>query len=243
MVGTRRGPIRDGANAEQKSKIKVISSESPKKRRRKNEDIFAFGSDSECGDTPTVNGYGKRFSKGRLNGPPKRNEDGTQSMTNGGTPSRSTGTRDSKPSRKSSPSPVPSESSSDPLTSQRTPITPTKQPIQSPKKTQSSKRKSAVANNFDIPTIPTPATSFEKKLAAITKGSREKKLNQESTRPRKTVTFNDSRASSEPSVNAPKQGELESIKSYVLGKLCGRNPIPLTGKPAGLAEYIRFKRS
>jgi hypothetical protein len=109
-------------------------------------------------------------------------------------------------------------------------------------KTNSSKRNNDVADDFDIPTTPTPATSFEKKLAAITKGSRGNEPKQESTRPPGSVTVNGSRGKSKQSGKAPKQRELESIKSHVLGKLCGRIPIPLTGKPASLAEYNYFKR-
>jgi hypothetical protein len=240
MVDKRRASTRDRTNVDLKRKTEIISLESPKKRRRKSKGVFDFSTDSEDNEAPAVNGYRKGSSKGRLNGVSERKKDGTQSMTNGETLSRPMATRYSKSSRESASSPVPSESSSDPLTSQRTPIIPRKRPIQKHVETKSSKRNSAAANDFDVTTIPTPAISFEKKLAAITRGPRENKLKRESARPPKTITLNDSRTTPKLSGKAPKQSELESIKSHVLGKLCGRILIPLAGKPAKLAEYGHF---
>jgi hypothetical protein len=105
--------------------------------------------------------------------------------------------------------------------------------MQTPTKRKSAKKESAI---FDEPTTPKTPKSFQKRLEAIGSDKR--------TRTRNDTILSDSIAVTPPkikkqiksSVKHPTQNELERIKAQVLGKLCGRIPIPLVGKPAETAE-------
>src|SRR5204862_1130822 len=69
------------------------------------------------------------------------------------------------------------------------------------------------------------------------KQKKEKQQSREILTPSKSFNINGTRTNPK---KGPTTAELDSIKSQVLGKLCGRIPIPLTGKPAERAEYIRL---
>ena len=74
-------------------------------------------------------------------------------------------------------------------------------------------------------------------VVVAAKEEKQKQKRKEAVTPSKSLTVNGTRIKSKQGHTA---SELDFIKSQVLGKLCGRIPIPLTGKPAERAEYIYF---
>jgi hypothetical protein len=199
--------------------------EPPKKRQRADE-----------GNTSAMNGFRIQSSKGRL--PGKVTPTKSKRTPNGGTSSRRELNRNSRNSYELSPSPNLSEISDDIII--RTPVTPQKRPIQiqtpssqTPTKSKSSKSKSSAVS--EIPEV-IPRTALNNRLVEVAVAAKEEKQKtKQVVTPSKSITVNDSRARSK---KGPTAKELDSIKSHVLGKLCGRIPIPLTGKPAERAEYF-----
>ena len=85
----------------------------------------------------------------------------------------------------------------------------------------------------DIPDI--PRTALNDLFVEIAVAAKQDKENRRIVTSPKTTMVNGAtgKFSKGPSAN-----ELDSIKAQVLGKLCGRNPIPLSGKPAERAESV-----
>lgn len=225
------------ANGKRKNPSKSFQ-EPPKKRQRADSFMFESRSDDES-VTSDANGFHRQSSNGRL--PSKSTPAKNKSMMNGHIPSRR-GNGNSKTFREFSPSPDLSEISDDIIS--RAPVTPPKRPIQiqarfsqTPTKSRSSKRNSSLAS--EIPEA-IPRTALNNRLVEVVVATKEEKQKQKMKKPvtpSKSITVNDTRTKSK---KGPTAKELDSIKSQVLGKLCGRIPIPLTGKPADRAEYIFF---
>jgi len=104
---------------------------------------------------------------------------------------------------------------------------------QSPSKSKSSKSKPATSNSLPSPSI-APPNSFNAKLQAVAK-ERVKETIKEPPLSENIVVNGTTK--SKPPPKGPKKQDLDTIKQQVLGKLCGRTPIPLQGQAAQVATY------
>jgi hypothetical protein len=210
----------------------------PRKRLRKDTGVFDFTSDSDENDTPAVNGH-KGTSSNGLVGPDSKRK-GPIRRVNDDTSSRPAVNGHSKlPRERRSPSLSPSDISSDEIDkiSPRDPITPTKVPTRTSENTKSSKKKPPSINGL---AKSIPQTSFNKRLVGVVAQGKEEKAKRNGTvAPSAAVTVAVPRSKTKSALpKGPTAKELDSIKAHVLGKLCGRIPIPLTGKSEKVAEYV-----
>lgn len=120
----------------------------------------------------------------------------------------------------------------------KSPKTPTSRSKQSPAKSKSAKSKASPPNGLPSPSKPAPRNSFNAKLQAMTEKTKEqaKEITKEPPLS-ENITVNGT-TKSQPPPKGPKKEELDTIKQQVLGKLCGRDPIPLQGHPAQVAKYL-----
>jgi hypothetical protein len=237
MVSSRRSSGKLVAVEVEVKSRKRKQSSSPKvsrKKAKKDVDIFDFPEDNETDEpkTPVKNGAQKKSPKvtsGRKLAAPKNK---ASKNTN---PAR-TSPQKSIPSKASSPDPDPMELSEDELDLRKTPYTPVKQPVQTPTKSKSTRRNGAIP---DIPPSPvqSPVKPFQQKLVEDKRKQKRSEANVLSEK----ITINGTEPVSQPAVKAPTAVELDEVKQEVLGKLMGRNPIPLIGHVAERAKYILFR--
>jgi len=120
----------------------------------------------------------------------------------------------------------------------KSPKTPTSRSKQSPAKSKSAKIKAGTPNGLSSPSKPAPRNSFNARLQAITEKTKEKAKEITKEPPlSENITVNGT-TKSKPPPKGPEKQELDTIKQQVLGKLCGRIPIPLQGHPAQVATYL-----
>lgn len=213
--------------------------EPPNKRLRKDTDIYDLASDSDENSGLVVNRSKKRSTNGiQRKGTPDRKKKASRKTVNGDTLSRRAANGNSRLSHESSPSLDPSEYSSDDIdkASPRGHITPTKVPSQTSTQSKPSKVKGSSVNG-NPKSI--PRTSLNQRfveVAVAAKEDKKKETQHKKVTPSKAVTVNGTHTKSKSSRKSPTAEVLDSIKAHVLGKLCGRIPIPLTGKPLKVAE-------
>ena len=214
--------------------------EAPRKRPRRNS--FTFNSD-ESG-VPVSSRKSRSKSANGINGATEVKEKNSKKTFNGVTPSHHAGNGKSKRIREKSSSPTPSEASEDSIL--RVSVTPTKRPTQTPPKRKFSGKKNAIVNGTSTPITRTPTNSFQERINAVKKSSKDENGNvkwSQDTEDKHLVTMNGTLSKYKPSGKAPTARELDSIKSQVLGKLCGRLPVPLIGHPSKVAKYVTFQYS
>ena len=222
--------LSNGQRKERKSEIE----DSPRKRQRTKENahkIFAFASSSsssagedEENDDPQL--PNKRRTSARLhavNATPevKRTDNGRNvNGTNAGPLKVFSIGKSKKVGRALSPSPAVSDASSDELTSYRTPLTLSRRQTQS----------RSIIKSVQ------PVSSFNKRLNEVT-GKNATKTPAQVKAEEETVPAPSPLSKSKKSGQGPSAAEFERIKHHVLGKLCGRTPISLTGKAVDISKY------
>jgi hypothetical protein len=256
MVSSRRTSGRGKLEAvvvQTKARKRSVTPDSPNKRRRKNDEGNDEENDERAFNSESDNlVLSSRTRSGRDSIPKNTPKKTKTQYINGNTPTKTVSNGRSMRSREKSPS-LPSETSSDPLTTlQNIPDTPIKTPTKikngikvksakkdSPQKdiakkesakTVSAKKDSAV---FDDPTPKsTPAKAFQKRLQAV----KHKRTPSADTEP-ESIAIDEAPEPVKSKSNQPTHSQLEAIKAHVLGKLCGRIPIPLIGDTVKTAEY------
>ena len=111
--------------------------------------------------------------------------------------------------------------------------TPKSRSKQSPAKSKSSKSKPATPNRLPSPSI-APPNSFTAKLQAVAKEKGKETIKEPPLS--ENIVVNGT-TKSKPPPKGPKKQDLDTIKQQVLGKLCGRTPIPLQGQAAQVATF------
>jgi hypothetical protein len=209
------------------------SPELPRKKVRKERDIFDFPEDDDDDEnelqTPVKKIPEKNASKpttGKKLSAPKQKSSGI--VGNGVKASPRTSNKKSTQPKETSPDSL-EISDDDELNLTDQPFTPTKQPAQTPTKSKSTRK---LVSLPEPP--PSPVKSFRQK---VDEDERKRKRSEADVLSEK-ITINGTDAPSIPSPKAPTAEELEAVKEEVLGKLVGRNPIPLIGHVAERARYI-----
>ena len=210
---------------------------SPSKKRRKVDDIDeqedpSYWDHPDSGnDTPHVNGHRSQSSKMKvgISTPQKKKKKKANGTMNSSSCPRRSGmlmVADDEIS-------LPDIFSEDKILL-KSPRTPQKRLSQSPATSKSSKSKPGTTDRLHSSSKPPPRTSFNARLQAVTEKTKEKVQDnvKEQLLSRNIVNGT---TKPKPPPKGPKQRELESIKTQVLGKLCGRTPIPLQGHPAQVA--------
>jgi len=221
--------LSNGERKERKSEIE----ERPRKRQRtrdKARETFDFASVSSSFDEDEENDDPqlphKRRSSARLHAADatpevKRTDNGRKVNGTPATPSKVlTNGKSRKVGRAFSPSPAVSAASSDELTSSRTPLTASKRQARSGSNIKSEK----------------PVTDFNKRLNEGT-GHNANNAPANVQVEEEPVEASPPRSKSKRSGQGPSAAEFERIKQHILGKLCARIPISLTGKAVDISKY------
>ena len=221
--------LSSGERRERRSEIE----EPPRKRRRTRETVyktfdfasssFSSDEDEEIDDRQLPD---KRRSSARLHAADatpegKRTDNGRKVNRTTATPTKVfTNGKSRKVGRAFSPSSAVSGASSDELTSSRTLLTPSKRQAQSGSNIKSEK----------------PVTNFNKRLNEGM-GHNAKKTPSKVQVEAEPVGASPPRSKSKRSGQDPSAAEFERIKRHILGKLCARIPISLTGKAVDISKY------
>lgn len=236
MAVSRRGRSKEGTlepPVRERKKRRSVTPEPPKKRRRRH----SFTFDSEESDVPYVAPQKQKANV--TNGMPESRRKGSKNTVDGAASSCSVVKGKSTQTRERSPSPAFSEASDDSIA--RVSVTPTKRSIQTPTKTNSLKENNAIVNGTSKPAAHVSTKSFQERLKSVKDTSKD---HHSALKKSQSVGHADSAAVSNTRTKQSAKGkpptarELNSIKSQVIAKLCGRSPIPLIGHPAKVVEYM-----
>jgi hypothetical protein len=235
MVSVRRSSsngIKVEKSVNGKRKLASQSSASPAKKRKLDDDEeqkdSSFWDHSDGGDdAPAVNGHHPRSSKTnveKLTPQKKKKENGTTSTPR----PRGSGILALADDEISLP-----DFFSDDKILPKSANAPKSRSKQSPAKSRSSRSKSATPNSLHSPSI-APPNSFNAKLQAVAKEKAKETIKDPQLS--ENIVVNGT-TKSKPPPKGPKKQDLDAIKQQVLGKLCGRTPIPLQGQAAQVATY------
>jgi hypothetical protein len=239
MVSSRRSSaklVTVEVEVKSRKRKQNTSPEMQRKKLKKEEAVFDFPDDDGEPKTPVKNGAQKKSPKvtsGRKLAAPNSKASG---IAGNAKPIPRISPKKSTQSKESSPDPDPTELSEDELDLRKTPYTPVKQPAQTPTKSKSTRRNGVVPDLLPSP-VQSPIKPFQQKLV---EDKRKQKRNEANVLSEQ-ITINGTEPVSQPSVKAPTAEELDEVKQEVLGKLTGRNPIPLIGHVAERAKYILFR--